>query len=93
MPARRPPRGGSGGTAVAVHALDAGGATIGAARTVTPPPASTGAQARAAQFTKRLMNVSEVSQTSCQPLSIVSAWPRPFISMISVTPGLSACCS
>ena len=29
--------------------------------------------------------------TSRQPKSIVSEWPRPFISTISVTPGFLAC--
>ena len=33
-----------------------------------------------------------MSATSRQPLSIVSAWPRPLISTISVTPSLSFCC-
>jgi hypothetical protein len=34
---------------------------------------------------KRRMNFSAVSATSCQPLSMVSAWPRFGISTISVT--------
>ena len=37
---------------------------------------------------KRLTKASAVSATSRQPLSIVSAWPRPGISTISVTPSL-----
>ena len=40
---------------------------------------------------KRFTNASAVSATSRQPLSIVSACPRPAISTISVTPGLRAC--
>ena len=39
-----------------------------------------------------LTNSSAVSATSRQPLSMVSAWPRPGISLISVTPSLSFCC-
>src|SRR6266851_3243891 len=38
--------------------------------------------------TKRLTNSSALSATSRQPLSMVSAWPRPGISAISVTPSL-----
>src|SRR5689334_14324899 len=37
-------------------------------------------------------NSNAVLATSRQPLSMVSAWPRPLISTISVTPGLSFCC-
>jgi len=43
-------------------------------------------------YAKRLTNASAVSATSRQPLSIVSACPRPLISTISVTAGLSFCC-
>src|SRR2546421_2923715 len=39
-------------------------------------------------LTKRWTKASAVSATSPQPLSIVNEWPRPFISTISVTPGL-----
>ena len=39
-----------------------------------------------AQETNRLTNPSAVSATSRQPLSMVNAWPRPGISMNSVTP-------
>ena len=35
---------------------------------------------------KRPMKSSAVSATSCHPLSIVSEWPRPAISLNSVTP-------
>jgi hypothetical protein len=42
-------------------------------------------------YTKRLTNASAVSATSRQPLSIVSACPRPAISAISVIPGLRCC--
>src|SRR5829696_282330 len=38
-----------------------------------------------------LTNSRAVSATSRQPLSMVSAWPRPGISVISVTPSLCAC--
>src|SRR5579859_1770691 len=40
---------------------------------------------------KRFTKASAMSATSCQPLSIVKAWPRPLISTISVTPGLRFC--
>src|ERR1700682_1075540 len=46
------------------------------------------AQAFLTAGTKRLTNSSALSATSRQPLSIVSAWPRPGISAISVTPSL-----
>ena len=39
----------------------------------------------------RLTNSSAVSQTSRQPLSIVSECPRLGIDLISVTPGLRFC--
>ena len=39
-----------------------------------------------ADYVKRLMNARAVSATSRQPLSMVSAWPRPGIWTISVTP-------
>ena len=42
-------------------------------------------------FAKRCTNASAVSATSRQPLSIVSACPRPGISTISVTPSLRFC--
>ena len=42
-------------------------------------------------YVKRLTNSSDLSATSRQPLSIVSAWPRFGTSTISVTPGLSFC--
>jgi len=37
---------------------------------------------------KRWTKASAVSATSFQPLSMVSAWPRPVIFLISVTPAL-----
>ncbi len=41
---------------------------------------------------KRRMNFSAVSATSRQPLSMVSAWPRFGISVISVTLVFFCCC-
>ena len=39
-------------------------------------------------YTNRWTKARAVSATSRQPLSMVSEWPRPLISTISVTPGL-----
>jgi hypothetical protein len=43
-------------------------------------------------LTNRRTNASALSATSRQPLSMVSACPRPGIFSISVTPWLSCCC-
>ena len=42
-------------------------------------------------YVNRCTNFSAVSATSCQPLSIVSEWPRFAILVISVTAGLRRC--
>jgi hypothetical protein len=42
-------------------------------------------------YTKRRTKASAFSATCRQPLSMVSAWPRLGIWMISVTPGFRAC--
>src|SRR4051794_6414785 len=48
---------------------------------------------RARYRTQRLTKASEMSQTSRQPLSMVSPWPRLGIVTVSVTPGLRDCFS
>ena len=42
-------------------------------------------------YVNRCTNFRAVSATSCQPLSIVSEWPRFGILVISVTAGLRRC--
>jgi len=42
-------------------------------------------------YVNLLTNDSAVSATSCHPPSMVSAWPRPAISVISVTESFRFC--
>src|SRR5205814_8264857 len=57
-----------------------------------PAPNGTDGDFPARCYTKRLRNLSAVSATSPQPLSIVNACPRIGISTIFVTPSLCSCC-
>jgi hypothetical protein len=60
---------------------------VGAARVVALAAAVAGQI-----LTNRWTNASALSATSSQPLSMISACPRPGIFSISVTPWLSCCC-
>jgi len=55
------------------------------------PSAETGGERSTWPYVNLLTKLSAVSQTSRQPLSIVSEWPRFGIFTISVTPSLRFC--